>query len=76
MSELTEGVKLVKTRNASDKNAVKLLLCVGSNLHSQFVLLSAAMETCGGKLKRGVASRRGLENSIQELLETLKNWTA
>ena len=55
MSELTEGVKLVKTRKAWDK-------------------LSAATETCGGKLKRGVAFRGGLEGGIQELLETLENW--
>ena len=35
MSELTEGVKRVKTRKAWEKNTVKLLLCVGPNVHSQ-----------------------------------------
>ena len=74
MSELTEGVKLVKTRKAWDKNTLKLLLCVSPNLHSQLVFLPAAIESCGGKLKRGVASRGGLGNSVQEQhLETLEN---
>ena len=70
--ELTEGVKLVKTRKAWDTNTAKLLLGVGPNVHTRLVFLSAAIETCRGKLKRGVASRCGLENGIQELLGTGK----
>ena len=44
--ELTEEVKLVKTRKVWDKNTVKLFLCVGPNLHSRLVFFSAAIETC------------------------------
>ena len=52
---------------------VKLVALV---CRSQLVFLSAATETCGGKLKRGVASLGGLESGIQELLKTLENWSA
>ena len=62
-SELTEGVKLVKTRKAWGQNTVKLLLCVGPNLHAQQLFLSAAVETCGSKLKRGVGWRMASKNS-------------
>ena len=34
--------------------------------------VSSGIEACGGKIKRGVASRGGLENSVQDLLETLE----
>ena len=41
--ELTEGVKLVKTRKAWDTNTIKLLLGVGPNVHTRQVFLSAAL---------------------------------
>ena len=53
VSELTKGMKLVKTRKAWDKNTVLLLLCVSPNLNSHMVFLPANHRDAWRKLKRG-----------------------
>ena len=70
--QLVLGVQLVKTRKAWDKVTIKLLICVSPGLELQMALVSSGIEACGGKIKRGVAPRGGLENSVQDLLETLE----
>ena len=70
--ELVEGVRLVKTRKAWDKNTLKLLVCVAPEMAGYVQSFATAVVASGGKLKRGVAPRGGLENDLQELLDTLE----
>ena len=70
--QLASGVQLVKTRKAWDKATLKLLICVNPRLETQMAMVSSGIETCGGKIKRGVAPRGGLESGVQDLLDTLE----